>query len=159
MRPVKSKARKEELNELLVEALEDREIDDVHLAAPETLDWQDIDGFRFNRSDPEAELDADPRISAYLDSREDEEIDLQLLKDDRGAVRRGNHAPQHARRPACLALRQERHPESTPLLTVCVSLLRERRAESEVLPPVDDIGPNVGSPDPRASRFGEPRSR
>jgi uncharacterized protein (TIGR04141 family) len=44
LRPVKSKARKEELNELLVETLEDREIDDVHLAAPETLEWQDING-------------------------------------------------------------------------------------------------------------------
>jgi uncharacterized protein (TIGR04141 family) len=94
LRPVKSKARKEELNELLVQALEDREIDDVHLAAPETLDWQDIDGFRFNRSDPEAELDADPRISAYLDACEDEEIDLQLLKDDRLiAIRASDGAP------------------------------------------------------------------
>jgi uncharacterized protein (TIGR04141 family) len=82
------------LNELLVEALEDREIDDVHLAAPETLDWQDVKGFRFNRSDPEDELDADPRISAYLDAREDDEIDLQLLKHDRLiAIRASDGAP------------------------------------------------------------------
>lgn len=83
LRPVKSKARKQELNELLVKALKDREINDIHLAAPETLDWQDIDGFRFSRSDAEDELDADPRISAYLDACEGEEIDLQLLKHDR----------------------------------------------------------------------------
>jgi len=83
LRPVKSRARKEELDELLVKALENREIDDVHLAAPEALDWQDIHGFRFNGSEPEDELDADPRISAYLDARAEDEINLKLLKHDR----------------------------------------------------------------------------
>ena len=84
LRPEKSHARKHELDEKLVEALAQREIDDVHLAAPETLDWLDIDGFRYRSPghDRVEETDADPRISAYLEPY-GTDVDLDQLKSDR----------------------------------------------------------------------------
>jgi uncharacterized protein (TIGR04141 family) len=83
LRPERSSARKLDLDEALVEALRDREIDDVHLAAPETLDWLDIEGFRYGASSDDAQLDADPRISAYLDSSDSSDISVDRLKSDR----------------------------------------------------------------------------
>jgi len=82
LRPERSNARKLELDEALVEALQGREIDDVHLAAPETLDWLDIDGFQYRTRVDSDRLDADPRISAYLDLHDGSEISLEDLKSD-----------------------------------------------------------------------------
>ncbi len=49
LRPEKSTSRLRELEARLITALTDGEITDVHLAAPEPLDWLDIEGFRFGR--------------------------------------------------------------------------------------------------------------
>ena len=70
------------LNNKLIEALRSREIGDVHLAAPETLDWLDIDGFHFSTS-KSGETDNDPRISSYLKSVEGNDLDVRRLKGDR----------------------------------------------------------------------------
>lgn len=90
LRPERSHARKLELDEALVEALKKRDIDDVHLAAPETLDWLDVKGFRYHTPRGSDRLDADPKISAYLDLREGSNISLDLLKNDRLAAVRAS---------------------------------------------------------------------
>jgi uncharacterized protein (TIGR04141 family) len=82
LRPEKGAGRLRELEQRLVDALNLREIDDVHLACPEPMDWLDVAGFRYSR-DPEVELDADPRISAYLDEHRGEDVDLETLRADR----------------------------------------------------------------------------
>lgn len=90
LRPERNHARKVQLDEALVEALQKREIDDVHLAAPETLDWLDIKGFRYHTPYSSDRLDADPRISAYLDLHEGSEISFDRLKSDRVAAIRAS---------------------------------------------------------------------
>jgi uncharacterized protein (TIGR04141 family) len=81
LRPEKSSARLAQLEQKLVDALSTKEIDDVHLAAPETLDWIDVAGFRF--STEAKEVDNDPRISVYLESHTTSNIDVKALKADR----------------------------------------------------------------------------
>jgi len=83
LRPEKRAARLRQLEQMLVDALNNREIDDAHMAAPEVLDPLDLAGFRFSSQDEDDQAHPDPRISAYLDSREDEALDLKLLKADR----------------------------------------------------------------------------
>jgi uncharacterized protein (TIGR04141 family) len=82
LRSEKRAGRLRELEQRLVDALNLREIDDVHLACPEPMDWLDVARFRYS-PDADVELDSDPRISAYLDLHEDEDIDLDTLKADR----------------------------------------------------------------------------
>jgi uncharacterized protein (TIGR04141 family) len=82
LRPEKRFGRVRELEQKLVDALNMHELDDVHLACPEPMDWLDVAGFRYSR-DSDAELDADPRISAYLGAHGNEDIDLDTLKADR----------------------------------------------------------------------------
>jgi uncharacterized protein (TIGR04141 family) len=82
LRPEKRAARIRELQDLLVSALNTRSISDAHMASPEVLDPLDLAGFRFS-SQEDDDLDADPRISAYLNSRPDDEIDIDVLKADR----------------------------------------------------------------------------
>jgi uncharacterized protein (TIGR04141 family) len=83
LRPEKDAARVGELDAALVGALATHEITDAHLAAPETLDWLDIDGFRLSSISGNDLRDKDPRISTYLDSYEQGEIDVACLKRDR----------------------------------------------------------------------------
>jgi uncharacterized protein (TIGR04141 family) len=71
------------LEDKLVNALVTWELDDVHLAAPETLDWLDLAGFRFTSARGVPEDENDPRISTYLETRAEQEIDMGLLKRDR----------------------------------------------------------------------------
>jgi len=82
LRPEKRVGRLRELEHVLVDALDARDIDDAHMAAPEVLDPLDLSGFRFSSQEGDG-LDPDPRISAYLDSRDGKAIDLPLLKADR----------------------------------------------------------------------------
>jgi uncharacterized protein (TIGR04141 family) len=82
LRPEKRADRLRELEQALVDALDAREISDAHMAAPEVLDPLDLAGFRFSSQDADV-LDPDPKISAYLDSREGTVIDLGRLKADR----------------------------------------------------------------------------
>jgi uncharacterized protein (TIGR04141 family) len=83
LRPEKNPARVRELGENLVNALVTGEITDAHLAAPETLDWLEVGGFVFSCGPEAQERDSDPRISAYREIHEDDEIDLATLKSDR----------------------------------------------------------------------------
>jgi uncharacterized protein (TIGR04141 family) len=48
LRPERSPARVQALESKLLEALNGEQLVDIHLAAPEPLDWIDIDGFRFS---------------------------------------------------------------------------------------------------------------
>jgi uncharacterized protein (TIGR04141 family) len=83
LRPEKSPARKQELEELLVDVLRRREISDLHLAAPEPLDWSDMNGFRFSTQASGAATDSDPRISRYLATKDDAELTMADLKRDK----------------------------------------------------------------------------
>jgi uncharacterized protein (TIGR04141 family) len=83
LRPEKNPGRIRDLDAKLVDALQSGEITDAHVAAPETLDWVELDGFRFSTvADPE-QRDSDPRISTYRETRPDRELDLSTLKSDR----------------------------------------------------------------------------
>jgi len=95
LRPEKQAGRLRELEEGLVNALRARKIDDVHLAAPEPIDWLDIGGFRFSTQSEDEDCDNDPRISEYLASRQGDELDLEFLKHDRMlAIRASDRQPQ-----------------------------------------------------------------
>jgi uncharacterized protein (TIGR04141 family) len=83
LRPERNAKRVRELEALLLASLESWELDDVHLAAPETLDWLDLAGFRLTSVRDQDELDSDPRISTYLQSREGHELTKALLKLDK----------------------------------------------------------------------------
>jgi uncharacterized protein (TIGR04141 family) len=83
LRPEKRADRIHELQDKLVAALVERNIDDVHLAAPEPVDWLEVAGFRFSTQPEGSDPDNDPRISVYLGSRGGDELDLNALKDDR----------------------------------------------------------------------------
>lgn len=84
LRPVKDPAEIAELNQALVAVLRSREIDDLHLAPPEPMNWERTEGFRLSTEPSDTELHADPPISAYLDSLENpNEIDVERLKRDK----------------------------------------------------------------------------
>jgi uncharacterized protein (TIGR04141 family) len=84
LRPVKDPAETARLNDALVIAIRRRALDDMHLAPPEPMDWERIEGFRFSTEEATSEPHTDPPISAYLDSIDDPEaIDLQRLKGDK----------------------------------------------------------------------------
>jgi uncharacterized protein (TIGR04141 family) len=93
LRPEKRADTIEKLNAQLIEDLQNQDITDVHLAAPETLDWIDIDGFRFSSAE-KGDADNDPKISHYLDTVKREDLDLSRLKvDDLIAVRSSDGQP------------------------------------------------------------------
>jgi uncharacterized protein (TIGR04141 family) len=98
LRPEKRASRVRELEERLVSALNEREITDVHLAAPETLDWLDIEGFRFSTARDEAP-ESDPHITTYVASRADDELTVKLLKDDRMEALRASDGQQQGTWP------------------------------------------------------------
>ena len=82
LRPERDHARIAELQDLLLENLSNQEWTDIHLAAPETLDWQEFDGFRFSTQRRDEDGSNDPSIRTYLATREDD-LDLSVLKHDR----------------------------------------------------------------------------
>lgn len=87
LRPERNHARQLELDEALVGALtaglqDKSKLDDVHLAVPETVDWLDIDGFRYETPGGEEQEDRDPRITAYLAAYVDK-VSFDDLKRDR----------------------------------------------------------------------------
>jgi uncharacterized protein (TIGR04141 family) len=83
LRPEKSPSRKLQLEDLLVEALRREALTDLHLAAPEPLDWSDMDGFRFSTQPSGTPNDSDPRITHYLGTKERDEIAIETLKRDK----------------------------------------------------------------------------
>jgi uncharacterized protein (TIGR04141 family) len=94
LRPEKDRARIAELQEMLVEALANGEWTDIHLAAPETLDWQELKGFRFSTQSDDEDTASDPSIRTYLATRDDDELDVSILKLDRMlAIRASDEEP------------------------------------------------------------------
>jgi uncharacterized protein (TIGR04141 family) len=83
LRPEKSASRLHELHDRLVHALRIEAIQDLHLAAPEPLDWLDIRGFKFTSEPSDAPPQNDPKVTVYLGTRRGDEITLDTLKDDR----------------------------------------------------------------------------
>jgi uncharacterized protein (TIGR04141 family) len=79
----KNPAQLARLDAKLISDLGTRAITDAHLAAPETLDWQDLEGFRFSFGGRSAPISADPSIRSYLDARNGRTIDIKLLKTDK----------------------------------------------------------------------------
>jgi uncharacterized protein (TIGR04141 family) len=73
----------ERLDDLLIEALKDREMTDMHLAIPEAVDWQQIAGVRFSFKRRAQEETPDPKISVYRNLRDDEQISVKRLKLDK----------------------------------------------------------------------------
>ena len=55
----------------------------MHLAAPETLNWLEIDGFGFSSQATGQPTENDPRITTYLSTRDAGDITIELLKRDR----------------------------------------------------------------------------
>ncbi len=68
LRPIRSAAEIEQLNERLVEDLRERRLDNIHLAPPEITDWMDHDGFHLSTVRDQEQPDPDPSIRKYLDS-------------------------------------------------------------------------------------------
>ena len=83
LRPEKNEVRKLELEEILIRALHRAELVDIHLAAPEPLDWSDMDGFRFSTQAEVAPNDSDPRITHYLAGKTANEVTVETLKHDK----------------------------------------------------------------------------
>ncbi len=81
--PAKLKA----LDTFLIEALDKRETDGMHMAPPEPIDLHDLDGFTYtNRKNEEAHPDLD--IDEYLQTLgEEKNITIDLLKRSRIGVR------------------------------------------------------------------------
>jgi len=99
LRPEKSPARVRALEDRLVDALRREDISDVHLAAPEPLDWLDIEGFKFSTQSDDEATSSDPRITSYLTTRDAEEVTLQALKNDRMVAIRASDGQAQASWP------------------------------------------------------------
>jgi uncharacterized protein (TIGR04141 family) len=84
LRAVKDPGLVNALDSALVDALKTWQIDNLHLAVPEPLNWLDVAGFRFSNDprDMRGELDADPRISRYLRARDADDLSVARLKSD-----------------------------------------------------------------------------
>ena len=73
----------ERLNDQLVERIRTEELVDIHLAPPEPMPWDRLEGFTYSRRGDEP-LDPDPRITSYLEGvRSVHELDVKTLKRDR----------------------------------------------------------------------------
>jgi uncharacterized protein (TIGR04141 family) len=83
LRPEKSPAVISDLEETLLEALGRENLVDVHLAAPEPLDWSDMDGFRFSTQSSGTATDSDPRITTYLATKSATGVSAEALRSDK----------------------------------------------------------------------------
>jgi len=83
LRPEKDPIVTSALEELLLEALRAEDLGDIHLAAPEPLDWSAMDGFRFSTQPTSVSLESDPRITTYLETKQDEELTKATLTSDK----------------------------------------------------------------------------
>jgi uncharacterized protein (TIGR04141 family) len=70
------------LEERLLRALRDRDLDDLHLAIPEAIDWQGVAGVRFSFRIGDQELEPDPKVSVYRGLRDGDDITVKRLKAD-----------------------------------------------------------------------------
>lgn len=84
LRPIRSAAQIQRLDEQLLDDLRNRRLDTMHLAPPEITDWMDHDGFLLSTDRKSEHPEPDPSISSYLDSlRHPANLDLAKLKRDR----------------------------------------------------------------------------
>lgn len=70
------------LNKRLVKALDDGDLDNAHLAIPEPIDWQRVEGVRFSFRKKDHSLQPDPKISTYRMLR-GADHDVKKLKTDK----------------------------------------------------------------------------
>lgn len=73
----------EKLDGKLLEALKAEEMTEMHLAIPEAVDWQQIDGVRFSYRKKEQTKTPDPRISVYRGLRQPDDINIKRLQSDK----------------------------------------------------------------------------
>jgi len=83
LRRVTDKETAAHLDADLVEVIRARDLDALHLAPPETLEWVDIEGFRFSTEEAVERPATDPSISTYLTTVDVETLTLDDLKRDR----------------------------------------------------------------------------
>jgi uncharacterized protein (TIGR04141 family) len=68
------------LDDLLLHALQVGELTDMHLAIPEAIDWQEINGVRFSIGQKRHQSTPDPRISIYRSLRDPAKLTIDGLK-------------------------------------------------------------------------------
>jgi uncharacterized protein (TIGR04141 family) len=83
MKGVQDPALVANLDSKLVEALKAKDMTNMHLAIPEAVDWQRVDGVRFSLKQKKHEPTPDPRISVYRELRDMDKIELKRLKGDK----------------------------------------------------------------------------
>jgi uncharacterized protein (TIGR04141 family) len=73
-----------DLDQSLIVTLRSGDLEDIHMAPPEPMDWMNLEGFLFSTDANDGEPYTDPPISAYLASLDEPgEISLEQLKADR----------------------------------------------------------------------------
>lgn len=83
MRTVRDPVTIKLLDELLLDALKSRDMTDMHLAIPDSVDWQEIAGVRFSFKKKQQVSTPDPSIGVYRELRDNETITLERLKKDK----------------------------------------------------------------------------
>ncbi len=68
LKVIKAHDQIERLNGLLIQRLKSRNLDNIHLAPPEIVDWEGIEGFRYSIEEPALPLHQDLEIEEFLDS-------------------------------------------------------------------------------------------
>ena len=71
------------LDSKLVEALESKDLTEMHLAVPDAVDWQLIEGVRFSVKKSSQTPTPDPKISTYRDLRDGSKLSVKKLKADK----------------------------------------------------------------------------
>jgi uncharacterized protein (TIGR04141 family) len=71
------------LDGLLVDALQHKQMTDMHLAIPDSVDWQEIAGVQFSFKKKKQTSAPDPSIGTYRKLRDGEKITVERLKKDK----------------------------------------------------------------------------
>jgi uncharacterized protein (TIGR04141 family) len=80
LRMVKQDTVKNELNQILIAALQQGNTENLYLSFPEVMDWQEIEGFRYSIQ-PNEEVYSDLEIETFLSFFDDlQKIDINTLK-------------------------------------------------------------------------------
>ena len=78
IKELKSKKEKEELDNLLIAAINDTEFERIWLAVPEVIDWDEINGFKYNLGEDEIYDDID--FESFFESYKIKLEDIKQLK-------------------------------------------------------------------------------
>lgn len=76
---VRNATTEDELNALLVEKIQSRELDRIWMSVPEMIDWAAVSGFRYIRP-KQADLKSDLTLEDYLEESADSTLSLDSLK-------------------------------------------------------------------------------